>query len=55
MIVGGSKTAICNECVKLCVEILDEDIVKDRKEKLYSGDKQILNPVELRNISIIML
>ena len=48
MIVGGSKTAICNECVKLCVEILDEDIVKARKEKLYSGDKQILNPVAIK-------
>ena len=34
MIVGASKTSICNECVKLCVEILDEDIVKARKEKL---------------------
>jgi len=32
MIVGTSKTSICNECVKLCVEILDEDIVKARKE-----------------------
>ena len=48
MIVGGSKTAICNECVKLCVEILDEDIVKSRKEKLYSGDKEILNPVLIK-------
>ena len=48
MIVGGNKTAICNECVKLCVEILDEDIVKSRKEKLYSGDRDILNPVLIK-------
>ena len=48
MIVGASKTSICNECVKLCVEILDEDIVKARKEKLYSGDKNILNPVHIK-------
>ena len=48
MIVGASKTSICNECVKLCVEILEEDIVKARKEKLYSGDKQILNPVAIK-------
>ena len=45
MIVGATKVAICNECVKLCVEILEEDIVKSRKEKLYAGDKDILNPV----------
>jgi len=48
MIVGGSKTSICNECVKLCVEILEEDTVKARKEKLYSGDKNILNPVAIK-------
>ena len=34
MIVGATKVAICNECVKLCVEILEEDVVKSRKEKL---------------------
>lgn len=48
MIVGASKNSICNECVKLCVEILDEDIVKSRKEKLYAGDKDILNPVTIK-------
>lgn len=48
MIVGATKTSICNECVKLCVEILDEDNVKARKEKLYSGDKSILNPVLIK-------
>ena len=49
MIVGATKTSICNECVKLCVEILDEDNVKARKEKLYSGDKNILNPVLIKD------
>ena len=48
MIVGAKKTSICNECVKLCVEILEEDIVKARKEKLYAGDKNILNPVSIK-------
>ena len=48
MIVGATKVAICNECVKLCVEILDEDVVKSRKEKLYAGDKDILNPVYIK-------
>ena len=48
MIVGAKKTSICNECVKLCVEILEEDVIKARKEKLYSGDKNILNPVAIK-------
>jgi ATP-dependent Clp protease ATP-binding subunit ClpX len=48
MIVGTRKTSICNECVKLCVEILEEDIVKARKEQLYAGDKEILNPVLIK-------
>ena len=41
MIVGQAKVAICNECVKLCVEILEEDTVKARNEKLVAGDKSI--------------
>jgi ATP-dependent Clp protease ATP-binding subunit ClpX len=48
MIVGTSKTAICSECVGLCVEILDEDIDKNNKEKLKSGDAQLLNPVKIK-------
>ena len=49
MIVGATKTTICNECVKLCIEILEEDIVKARKEKLYAGDKNLLNPVAIKD------
>ena len=49
MIVGAKKTSICNECVKLCVEILEEDVVKARKEKLHAGDKSILNPVAIKD------
>jgi len=48
MIVGASKTSICNECVKLCIEILDEDVVKTRKEKVASGDLEVLNPVNIK-------
>jgi len=48
MIVGASKTSICNECVKLCIEILDEDKIKVRNEKLQSGDLNILNPVNIK-------
>ena len=48
MIVGAGKTSICNECVKLCVDILEEDVIKARKEKLITGDKDILNPVLIK-------
>lgn len=48
MIVGQAKVAICNECVRLCVEILEEDTVKARNEKLVAGDKSILNPVLIK-------
>ena len=48
MIVGASKVSICNECVKLCIEILDEDIIKTRKDKLASGDLEALNPVNIK-------
>ena len=48
MIVGATNVAICNECVKLCVEILDEDITKTQNEKFAKGDKDILNPVIIK-------
>ena len=48
MIVGAGKTAICNECVNLCNEILDEDSVKSNKEKLRSGQHELLNPVKIK-------
>jgi ATP-dependent Clp protease ATP-binding subunit ClpX len=49
MIVGAGKTSICNECVKLCSEILEEDVIKARKEKLVAGDKDVLNPVLIKD------
>ena len=48
MIVGATKVAICNECVKLCIEILDEDVIKRQNEKFAKGDKDILNPVSIK-------
>ena len=32
MIVGSSKVSICNECIGLCNEILEEDNIKIKKE-----------------------
>jgi ATP-dependent Clp protease ATP-binding subunit ClpX len=47
MIVGGSKTAICNECINLCNEIIEEDAVNTKKEKLLEGE--LLNPVKIKD------
>jgi len=48
MIIGAGKVAICNECVILCTEILDEDTAKSNKEKLRSGQHELLNPVKIK-------
>ena len=48
MIVGATKVAICNECIKLCVEILDEDAIKVNIEKVKQGDGEALNPVNIK-------
>ena len=48
MIVGATKVAICNECIKLCVEILDEDAIKVSIEKVKQGDGEALNPVTIK-------
>jgi len=46
MIVGSNKVSICNECIGLCNEILEEDNVKIKKEKVKSGE--LLNPVKIK-------
>ena len=48
MIIGASETSISNECVKLCVEILDGENVKARKENLNAGDRNILDTVIIK-------
>ena len=48
MIIGAGKVAICNECVILCTEILDEDTAKSNKEKLRSGQHELLNPIKIK-------
>jgi ATP-dependent Clp protease ATP-binding subunit ClpX len=44
LIVGGDDVAICNECVDLCVDILNDDKVK----RLPSEKGQLLNPVHIK-------
>jgi len=46
MIVGSGKVSICNECINLCNEILEEDVIKAKKEKAKSSE--ILNPVKIK-------
>jgi ATP-dependent Clp protease ATP-binding subunit ClpX len=48
MIVGASKVCICNECIKLCNEILYEDNKKINTEKVRAGEKEALNPVAIK-------
>jgi len=48
MIVGASKVCICNECIKLCNEILYEDTKKINTEKVRAGEKEALNPVSIK-------
>ena len=42
MIVGAGKVAICNECIKLCIEILNEDKDKADREKLNNGESKLI-------------
>lgn len=48
MIVGAGKVCICNECINLCNEILHEDTKKVNKEKLKTGEYELLNPVKIK-------
>lgn len=45
-LIVGDNAAICNDCVELCISILDEDKVK----KFPLGDtKNLLNPVHIKD------
>lgn len=43
LIVGGSS-AICNDCVELCI-----DILKDEKDKNFSTDRDVINPTLIKD------
>jgi len=49
MIVGADKVTICNECIKLCNEIIFEDNKKINSDKIKTGEKQSLNPVDIKD------
>lgn len=43
-LIVGEHSAICNDCVTLCV-----DILKDEKIKKFPADKNFLNPVHIKD------
>ena len=49
MIVGAAKVAICNECIKLCNEILAEDKINIDKAKLKDGAQDGISPVSIKD------
>jgi len=49
MIVGAGKVAICNECIKLCNEILAEDKINIDKAKLKEGGESKVSPVSIKD------
>jgi ATP-dependent Clp protease ATP-binding subunit ClpX len=42
-LIVGENSAICNDCVDLCISILDDEKVKD-----FPSDRKILNPVLIK-------
>ncbi|WP_080146348.1 ATP-dependent Clp protease ATP-binding subunit ClpX [Marinilactibacillus piezotolerans] len=45
-IVAGPGVYICNECIDLCKEIMDEEFSK----QVYAGETEVLKPQEIRSI-----
>lgn len=43
-LIVGENAAICNDCVDLCIDILD-----DEKSKLVKSDSKLLNPVLIKD------
>ncbi len=46
---GGSNVFICDECIELCSEILEEELEKDEAEALPGlSDIRLLKPKEIK-------
>lgn len=48
-LIVGDNSAICNECIDLCVNILDKEKIKTIKEEDDTSNTQKLNPKAIKN------
>ena len=48
LIAGKPGVFICNECINVCIEVLDEYRVEDQADSLLEGEFQLRSPAELK-------
>ena len=48
LIAGPNGVYICDECIELCAEIIDEEFVELPEQDILSGDINLLKPKEIR-------
>ena len=49
LIAGPAGVFICDECIEICAEILEEELQEDEIEEVSNTDINLLKPVEIKN------
>jgi len=49
LIAGPAGVFICDECIDICSEILEEELQEDEVEEVSRADINLLKPVEIKN------
>lgn len=49
-IIAGPGAFICDECIKVCMNIMEEDIYDDEFSDAVTGEENILTPAEIKAI-----
>jgi len=49
LIAGPAGVFICDECIDICAEILEEELQEDEIEEVSHADINLLKPVEIKN------
>ena len=49
LIAGPSGVYICDDCVEICTDILEEELQEEEEEESVRPDINLLKPVEIKN------
>ena len=50
-LIAGPNAFICDECVDICMEIIEDEMEEDQND----ADFNLLKPVEIKNFQFILL
>ena len=55
LIAGPAGVYICDDCIEICADILEEELQDEEEEEAVRPDINLLKPVEIKNFWTFML